>query len=41
MKRKIDFINPFGTVAYDDIITETLKHYADEGTELTITHLDA
>jgi allantoin racemase len=41
MTRKIDFINPFGTTVYDELIKETLTHYADEGTELTITHLDA
>lgn len=41
MKRKIDFINPFGTTVYDELIKETLTHYADEGTELHITHLDA
>jgi allantoin racemase len=40
MPRKIDFINPFGTLAYDDIIRRTLSHYAAEGTELTISHLD-
>lgn len=40
MPRKIDFINPFGTVAYDGLIRETLAHYAAEGTELRITHLE-
>jgi allantoin racemase len=38
--RKIDFINPFGTRAYDDLIRRTLTHYAAEGTELHITHLE-
>lgn len=41
MPLKIDFINPFGTRAYDDIIRETLMHYAADGTELHITHMDA
>ena len=40
MARKIEFINPFGTPAYDAIITETLKAYAGEGTELVISSLD-
>lgn len=37
---KIDFINPFGTTAYDELIHQTLLHYAGETTELHITHLD-
>jgi allantoin racemase len=41
MMRKIDFINPFGTTVYDDLIKDTLTHYSDEDTELHITHLDA
>ncbi len=40
MKRKINFINPFGTDLYDPIIQKTLNHYCSEGTELVITHLD-
>ncbi len=40
MTRVITFINPFGTIAYDDIIRRTLAHYAADGTELHITHLD-
>jgi allantoin racemase len=40
MTRRINFINPFGTHAYDEIIHATLNHYASEGTELVITHLD-
>ncbi|REE18149.1 Asp/Glu/hydantoin racemase [Paraburkholderia sp. BL27I4N3] len=40
MARKINFINPFGTFAYDEIIHNTLSHYASEGTELVITHLE-
>jgi allantoin racemase len=39
MTRRINFINPFGTQAYDDIIKGTLTHYSAEGTELVITHL--
>ena len=38
MSRRIDFINPFGTSAYDGLITETLNAYAAQGTELTISH---
>jgi Asp/Glu/hydantoin racemase len=40
MSRRINFINPFGTKAYDDIIERTLSHYSAHGTELTITHLE-
>lgn len=40
MVRRIDFINPFGTVAYDDLIGVTLRHYAADGTDLHVTHLD-
>src|SRR6187431_36516 len=39
MSRRIDFINPFGTEAYDGLIAETLNAYAGEGTDLTISHL--
>ena len=39
MTRRIDFINPFGTSAYDGLIAETLNAYAGEGTELAISHL--
>jgi Asp/Glu/hydantoin racemase len=41
MSLKINFINPFGTTAYDGLIRETLQHYRLEGTQLDITHLDA
>lgn len=41
MVRRINFINPFGTTAYDALIQETLSHYAMEGTRLDVTHLDA
>jgi allantoin racemase len=37
--RKIEFINPFGTAAYDELIRHTLSHYAADDTELSITHL--
>ena len=40
MGRRINFINPFGTTAYDAIITKTLGHYRAEGTELDVTHLE-
>jgi allantoin racemase len=40
MGRRINFINPFGTKAYDDIIQRTLVHYSAQDTELTITHLE-
>lgn len=41
MSLKVNFINPFGTTAYDGLILETLSHYASDGTELVVTHLDA
>lgn len=40
MARKINFINPFGTTAYDGLIKETLLHYAMDGTEVDVTHLE-
>jgi allantoin racemase len=40
MTRRIEFINPFGTPAYDAIITETLMAYAGEGTEVTVSSLE-
>jgi Asp/Glu/hydantoin racemase len=41
MSLKVNFINPFGTKAYDDLILETLSHFASPGTKLDVTHLDA
>lgn len=41
MSRRIRFINPFGTTAYDGLIHETLSNYCMEGTTLEIVHLDA
>lgn len=41
MPRKINFINPFGTTVYDDLIRETLSRYALSDTTLEITHLSA
>jgi Asp/Glu/hydantoin racemase len=41
MCHKINFINPFGTAAYDELIREALRHYAMAGTQLDVTHLDA
>ncbi|MEZ5925878.1 MAG: aspartate/glutamate racemase family protein [Hyphomicrobiaceae bacterium] len=40
MARRINFINPFGTRLYDEIIVKTLGHYAAEGTDLVVTHLE-
>lgn len=40
MSLRINFVNPFGTTAYDAIIAETLSHYAREGTDLVVTHLE-
>jgi len=39
MGRRIAFINPFGTDAYDRIITETLGPLALDDTELAVTNL--
>lgn len=41
MARRINFINPFGTTAYDELIRDTLSHYCMDGTTLDVTHLDA
>ena len=35
---KINFINPFGTPIYDELIIETLTPYARPDTELVVTH---
>jgi Asp/Glu/hydantoin racemase len=40
MSRRINFINPFGTRAYDGLIRETLMHYCMEGTALDVSHLE-
>lgn len=40
MTLRVNFINSFGTRAYDEIIERTLSHFAREGTEMTVTHLD-
>ena len=37
--RKINFINPFGSTAYDEVIRKTLTHYCAEGTVMDVTHL--
>ena len=37
--RKINFINPFGSTAYDEVIAKTLTHYCAEGTVMDVTHL--
>ena len=39
-ERRIAFINPFGTPAYDDIIRETLIPYAASGTSVDVIHLE-
>lgn len=39
MPRRIAFINPFGTEAYDELLRETLGVQAGEGTQLDIGHL--
>ena len=36
---KINFINPFGTPAYDALIVETLVPYARADTELVVTNI--
>jgi allantoin racemase len=40
MTRRIEFINPFGTPAYNAIITETLLAYAAEGSQVAVTSLE-
>ena len=40
MTRRIEFINPFGTPAYNAIITETLMAYAAEGSQVAVTSLE-
>jgi allantoin racemase len=38
--RRIAFINPFGTAAFDTIIKETLVPYAARGTSVDVVHLE-
>jgi allantoin racemase len=38
--RRIAFINPFGTAAFDEIIEETLVPYASAGTTVDVIHLE-
>ena len=38
--RRIAFINPFGTAAFDAIIEETLVPYAARGTSVDVIHLE-
>lgn len=40
MTKRINFINPFGSSTYDEIIAKTLAHYASSDTELDVTHLE-
>jgi len=37
---RINFLNPFGTPVYDQLIRDTLMPYARPDTELTVTHLE-
>ena len=37
MTRRIDFINPFGTEAYDGLIAETLNAYAGESVNFVVS----
>jgi allantoin racemase len=39
MDRRIAFINPFGTPAYDDLIRDTLVPYAATGSVVDVIHL--
>ena len=39
-ERRIAFINPFGTAAFDEIIRETLVPYASKGTVVDVIHLE-
>jgi len=39
-ERRVAFINPFGTAAFDEIITETLVPYASTGTAVDVIHLE-
>lgn len=40
MERRIAFINPFGTAAYDDVIRETVVPYKSDGTSIDVLHLE-
>ena len=40
VERRIAFINPFGTAAFDEIIRETLVPYASTGTAVDVIHLE-
>ena len=40
VERRIAFINPFGTAAFDEIIRETLVPYAMRGTLVDVIHLE-
>lgn len=37
---KVEFLNPFGTDRYDDLVGRTLSEFAREDTDLEITHLE-
>jgi allantoin racemase len=40
VERRIAFVNPFGTAAFDAIIRETLVPYASSGTAVDVIHLE-
>ena len=40
VERRIAFVNPFGTAAFDEIIRETLVPYASTGTAVDVIHLE-
>ncbi|CAH2408367.1 aspartate/glutamate racemase family protein [Mesorhizobium escarrei] len=41
MSRRINFINPFGSSVYDEVIKKTLGHFCAADTTMEVTHLDA
>jgi allantoin racemase len=41
MSRRINFINPFGSSIYDEVIKKTLGHFCASDTTMDVTHLDA
>jgi allantoin racemase len=40
MSRRINFINPFGSSVYDEVIQKTLGHFCAADTTMDVTHLD-
>ena len=41
MSRRINFINPFGSSVYAEVIKKTLRHFCASDTTMDVTHLDA